>query len=195
MRNLLLLFLLSLTSCVIDGESYLYDINQITKYDVIIISETNEVVNKLNLDKLELIDDKLVYEKINDIKNNKLNKSEWLEKEHNDEYTYYNFFIKNDISDFYNFTIELKFVKYNDNETIYYKQYDAWYMASLYKWDVNGFSLNSNKIQNEYQYEITTYIYFKLMNEDYSIYYIKVPMYIKGTVNIIEETITHNIDI
>lgn len=190
-----LLLLLLLPNCSIEKESDLYELKQLTKYETTIITEHDEIVNKLRLNELDYIYLDAIYDKIVDIKSHKNSiKETWIDKEIKNDNVDYNFYINELINNYFDFTIKLDFIKYDDEST-YYKSYDGWCnINTQYKWNINGFSIYTSKTKNVYDFKITTYLYFKVLNEN-EIYYIQIPMYINGTINIVDESITFDIDV
>lgn len=195
MKKLLYLLLLLLSSCSVENNSDLYELNKLTKYDITIITKQSKIVNELNLNELDYIEINDVYNKISHIKLHKNSiKQNWIDKTIKNNHIDYNFYINESINNYFNFTVELNFISYYNN-LIYYKSYNNWHNTnSYYKWYVNGFSLDTSKIKNTYDFKIITYLYFKVSNDN-DAYYVQIPMYINGTINIIDEHITFNIDI
>ena len=79
-------------------------------------------------------------------------------------------------------TLQLSLINYDDDGSLYYKDYKATASSSLYKWHMNGFGLSTAGTSGLYKFDSVSYLYFKIVEED-EITYLQVPLKVSGEYN------------
>ena len=78
-------------------------------------------------------------------------------------------------------TLQLSMISYEDDGSLYYKDYKAFAASSLYKWHMNGFALATAGAEGMYKFECASNLYFKITDKE--ITYIQVPVKVSGMYN------------
>ena len=81
----------------------------------------------------------------------------------------------------YTLTLQLQMISYADDGSLYYKDCKASANSTQYLWNLTGFGLSSDGTEGMYKFECTSYLYFKVVEED--IQYIQVPVKVNGNYN------------
>ncbi len=79
-------------------------------------------------------------------------------------------------------TLQLILINYEDDGSLYYKDYKATASSSLYKWHMNGFGLSTSGTSGLYKFDCISYLYFKIAEEG-EITYLQVPLKVSGNYN------------
>lgn len=79
------------------------------------------------------------------------------------------------------FTLQLSMITYEDDGSLYYKDYKAFASSNLYKWHVNGFGLSTSGTEGMYKFECASYLYFKIADGEPT--YLQVPVKVLGNYN------------
>lgn len=77
------------------------------------------------------------------------------------------------------FVMEMDFIQYKDDGSLYYKANHGKVMSSIYKWHIDGFRLSSTDQGGLYNFECSSCLYFKI--NDGVTTYIQVPVNVKGS--------------
>ena len=78
-------------------------------------------------------------------------------------------------------TLQLSMIAYEDDGSLYYKDYKAFASSGLYIWHMNGFSLATFGTEGMYKFECSSNLYFKIVDDE--IAYIQVPVKVNGNYN------------
>ena len=85
------------------------------------------------------------------------------------------------VSNAHKLTLQLSMISYEDDASLYYKDYKAFASSQLYKWHMNGFGLSTAGTSGMYKFDCSSYLYFKIVDE--GITYIQVPVKVAGEYN------------
>lgn len=85
------------------------------------------------------------------------------------------------VSHLHKLTLQLFMITYEDDGSLYYKDYKAFASSELYKWHMNGFGLSTAGTGGMYKFECTSHLYFKIVDDGIS--YIQVPVKVNGDYN------------
>lgn len=76
-------------------------------------------------------------------------------------------------------TLQLDMITYEDDGSLYYKDYHAFDSSSLYIWHMSGFGLSTSGMEGMYKFEGNSCLYFKIADNGET--YIQVPVKVNGT--------------
>jgi len=85
------------------------------------------------------------------------------------------------VSNAHKLTLQLCMISYEDDASLYYKDYKAFASSQLYKWHMNGFGLSTAGASGMYKFDCSSFLYFKIVDE--GITYIQVPVKVAGEYN------------
>lgn len=91
-------------------------------------------------------------------------------------------------------TLQLILINYEDDGSLYYKDYKATASSSFYKWHMNGFGLSTAGTSGLYKFDSTSYLYFKIAEEG-EITYLQVPIKVSGNYNPVNHHLEFNYSI
>ena len=78
-------------------------------------------------------------------------------------------------------TLQLSMITYEDDGSLYYKDYKAFASSELYKWHMNGFALSTSGKDGMYKFNCSSNLYFKIADKEIS--YVQVPVEVSGNYN------------
>lgn len=192
----LLILLLTLNSCIID-ENIIdkpYDIKKLIKSEIIYIDNNDneynkQIINDLKLNELITIDEKELYNQIKIlIEKPNITKYKKFKTITYDDYQETIICMSQTINRLDQSTIYVHFIKYKNNNIYHFTKYNGEYTThNVYKWSFYGFTFDNN-----INFNLKTFIYFKILNNENNIQYVKIPMNIKGNINIQKEICDFN---
>ena len=81
----------------------------------------------------------------------------------------------------YNLALQLQMISYDDDKSLYYKDSEVSSNSSQFLWHKTGFGLSSNGTNGMFEFECTSYLYFKVVED--GIKYVQIPVKVNGDYN------------
>lgn len=192
MKNLMILaamlFIISMTSCSNEGNDPITlseesNISMLTSYGARSLSSNDAYTQKLQLEDLPAISIKEANSILSAIKKHDHSQKEYATQceNSNDNMVKFSIAMNETISNKYTFSIQLNMEKDTESDVTYFKNYTANCSSDTFAWYIKGFSFATDNETGNNKFESPSYLFFKIA--DNGIYFIQVPVSVKGSYN------------